>query len=382
MALAAVCLLLVGCDTGPAPSLFDPDAQSAPAPVIASIDPAGSALAGVDVLTFSGQNFSADPTRNLVYFNDTRGVVLEASPTQLKVQAPNLPSPDIQVRIAVLEAQDFSNSVSYTLDPAAERFSDIKGFEEPFAITSDAAGNIYVSLFSGGSSAGIKRIAPDGTRSDLVATTFKWDALTFGPDGLLYAARGVRAIFRLPEGGTQETIVISPSNADRLAALAFDTQGNLWVGGNASSVFRLAPDGSIEAFSFEANIRDLAVFGNSLYAVGSQNDTALVWRFPLNSDGTLGAAEVVLDVTAAFGADVFALAIATNGDVLIGTDGEDPVILIKPDGTAASLYPGVLDPIAISFAWGAGTSLYMTQGRTPDTEPDLVRIEARREGAR
>jgi len=375
-------LLVGGCDTGPAPSLYDPDAESAPAPVIDSIEPSGSALAGVDILTFTGQNFSANPSDNLVYFDDTRGEVLEASPTQLRVRPPNLPRPELQVRVAVLEAEDFSNSVSYRLDPAAERFSDIKGFEEPFAITSDAEGNIYVSLFSGGSSVGIKKIAPDGTRSDFVETTFKWDALAFGPDGLLYAARGVRAIFRLPEGGSQETIIISDSNADRLTALAFDAQGNLWVGGNAVSLFRLAPDGSVAAFPFQANVRDLAVFDGFLYAVGSQDGTSKVWRFPLNSDGTLGAAEEYFDVTAALGADALALAVATNGDVFVGTNADDPVIVIAPDRTAEVLYPDIMEPAAISFAWGAGTSLYMTQGVTSATTPDLIRIETRRQGAR
>ncbi len=372
----------LGCDTGPAPSLHDPDAQGNPDPVVSSIDPAGAALAGVDILTITGQNFATNTNDNLVFFDEERGEVIEATSTQLRVLPPNLPKPELGIRIAVLGAENFSNTTPYRLDAAAEPFGSIAGFEEPFALTTDADGNLYVSLLSDGRSAGILRMAPDGTRSIFVETTFKWDGIAFGPDGLLYTARGVRALFRFAEGEPQETWAVVPTTSERLSTLDFDDQGNVWTGGNSANLYRIAPDASIEAFPFEGNVRDLNVFSGSLYVAATQDDgTSKVWRLPI-TDAGLGTAEEYFDVTAQYGAEAFALAFATNGDLFIGTDASDPIVEVLADGTHAALYPGILQPAAVAFAWGSGTSLFMTQGQTNETNPDLVRIETRREGAR
>ena len=147
--------LITACDSGPAPSLYDPDRPSNADPIISSIEPSGFALAGVDIVTISGENFSSNPTDNLVYFDNTRADVLEAGLTQLRVRAPNTPGAELQIRVAILGAENFSNSSSYRLDAAAVDFASIAAFEEPFALTSDASGNLYVSLNSDNRSVGV-----------------------------------------------------------------------------------------------------------------------------------------------------------------------------------------------------------------------------------
>ncbi|GMQ81366.1 MAG: hypothetical protein BMS9Abin05_0797 [Rhodothermia bacterium] len=373
--------LITACDTGPAPSLYNPDRPSKADPVISSVEPSGSALAGVDIVTISGENFSSNLTENLVYFDNTRADVLEAGPTQLRVRAPNTPSAELQIRVAILGAENYSNSRSYRLDSAAEQFGSITSFEEPFALASDASGNLYVSLNSDNRSVGIVRMTPDGTRSSYIETTFKWDSMAFGSDGLLYTVRSVRAIFRFAEGGSQQVWAVLPDNSARLTAISFDDQGNLWAGGNNQNLYRVTPDKTILAFPFEANIRALAVFGSYLYAAATQDDASKIWRFQLSPVG-IGTAEEYYDVTGNFGAEAFALAFTTTGELFIGTDATDPVIVVFPDRLGQALYPGVLHPAAVSFAWGNTPSLYMTQGKTDTTTPNLIRINTRREGAR
>ena len=68
-------LALAACDTE-STSLYDPDEPLLPDPSVAEISPTGSALAGIDVLTITGQNFSETPENNLVYFGTVRGTVL------------------------------------------------------------------------------------------------------------------------------------------------------------------------------------------------------------------------------------------------------------------------------------------------------------------
>ncbi len=368
--------IMAGCDTGPAPSLYDPDLERAPDPIIASVDPEGAALAGVDIVTIVGQNFSGMASDNLVYFGDTRGELLEAAPTTLRVRPPNTPRPELELRVAVVGAENFSNAVHYRLEAAAEEFGKIAAFEEPFAITSDGEGNLYVSLFSDGRSVGVVRMAHDGTRSTYVESTFKWDALKFGPDGALYTARGVRAVFRFTEGSSQETWAVIQDSAVRIRALAFDGQGNLWAGGPNSSLFRIAPDKSIRQFAFEPDVSDLVVAGNTLYAAALDQGQSQAYRIAILPNGDLGTSEVLYD---AADARVHALAVAASGEVIVGTDAPDPLYVVQADGSADVLYPGILAPAAVSFAWGSGTTLFMTRGKTDSTTPNLIKANVRRE---
>ncbi|MBT8401746.1 MAG: IPT/TIG domain-containing protein, partial [Rhodothermia bacterium] len=199
----AVIVTVAACDTGPAESLWDPDATVGDPPVISAVEPPDVALAGVDIVTISGSNFATDPARVIVFFGGTRVTVMDASENQLTVRAPNEPSPEVVLRVAVIgnDAESFSNSWQLALLPAEEEFGGILDSENPFAIAADAEGNIYVSVFRAGRSEGIRRIALDESESEFSATTFQWNGLDFGADGLLYGARGVRAIFQFPGGG-------------------------------------------------------------------------------------------------------------------------------------------------------------------------------------
>lgn len=384
---AGLLILLTGCDTGPGASIYDPDLSAAPDPVIESVEPGGSALAGIDVLTITGSNFVADTARTLVYFGSARGELLEASTTQLRVRPPNVPG-DAPIRVVVLGAENFSNEVDYRLEPAVVSFGDLSSLEVPFGITSDADGNLYVSLVADRIPVGIKKITPEGERSDYFTSSFIWADLDFGPEPLLYGVRTVQAVFQLPEGGNQATWAVLPAG-NPLVAITFDGQGNAWVGGNTQNLYRITPDQTIQPFPFVADVRDLVVYDGFLYAAARQEGMSKVWRFPLTSDG-LGDAEVYFDVAQSVGANigVFALAFAQNGDLFVGTNAPDPVILVTPDRNGAPLYPGIISSPVQAFAWGPGSSLYMVRGVTTPTPPALpeppalFRLETRREGAR
>lgn len=109
-----VCGLLgTGCEKAPT-GLFDPDYEEGTPPEIASVEPADSAKAG-SIITIQGKNFASQPAANFVYFEATEGTVKEASPTELKVQVPDLVGDSVKVRIAVDQVEDFSNVVSYKL---------------------------------------------------------------------------------------------------------------------------------------------------------------------------------------------------------------------------------------------------------------------------
>lgn len=368
-------------------SLYDPDAPRNENPVIADVSPDGVVLAGVDQITISGQNFSTTPGDNAVVFDDGQGnsaagVILSASPTQLVVQVPNLPNPSLRVRVAVIGAQAYSNAVDVPLTPAFVSFGEIARTEVVYGITSDADGTLYASLENEGQSVGVVRFAPSGERTaePYFASTFPWAALARNGDQLV-GVRRVRALFELPEGGTQRVLVAYQPQSLLLVGVTTGPDGTVYTGGNTPTLFSRRPDGTTAETPFPSNIRALGSAGSTLYVVGaaSTDTPARLYTVAIASDGTLGTPQVLAPLPAPGNA----IAVAADGTVFVGLDrAVDPVATVSPNGDVSTLYPGVLQGPATSLAYAAGTQLYMVRGLADASTPDLLRIETRREGAR
>ena len=237
---AVLCSTLsIGCDSGTADSIYDPNRSNLPDPVINEISPAGSALAGVDVVTITGSNFSTEVSDNLVYFGSDPGEVLEATANELRVFAPNSPQFEFQLRAAVLGAENFSNSLPYRLDPPFIEFGDVRDYEDIFGIATDASGNLYASLVAFGLPVGIIQITPEGERSDFIDTPFPWIDIEFGPDKSLYGVRSVRAVFRSTEGGAFQVHGVIPNSSTRLTTIAIDANGRIWAAGDNSEIYSI-----------------------------------------------------------------------------------------------------------------------------------------------
>ncbi|MCY3488357.1 MAG: IPT/TIG domain-containing protein [Bacteroidetes bacterium] len=370
--------LLLGCDSGTAPSIYDPNRTSSPDPVIEDVIPEDRALAGVDIVTITGQNFSTQATDNLVYFGNARADVVEASSSQLRMVAPNSPQPELELRLAVIGAENFSNSVSYGLDFPFIEFGDVRDFEDIYGITTDPSGNLYASLVAFSLPVGIIRISPNGERSDFISSTFFWADLAFGADDYLYAVRFVRAVFRFQGGGTSpEVFAVIPNNAVRLSTVAIDSSNRIWAAGDNEEIYSISPDKTIQSYEFNADVQDIVLFGDFLYLAAIENGNSKIWRFRIDSNGALGAPEEVFDMTAFNGATAFALAFSAAGNLFVGTDATDPVVVVDPDGIGQSLYPGVLNQPARRLAWGTQRQLYAATNSTETVAAGIIRITTR-----
>ena len=385
-AVLALVLTFAACDSGDGSSLYDPDAARNAAPVIASVSPNGVVLAGVDVVTITGQNFSAQLADNVVVFDDAAGnsatgTVLSASATQIEVRVPNLPNAALRVRVAVIGAQDYSNAVAFPLTPAFVRFGEIGQTEVPFGLAADADGTVYVSLSNEGRSAGVARINPQGERdaSPYFASPFTWQALTRA-GGRLVGVRLVRAVFELPEAGTQTLISAFQPSSLSLSAVAGGPDGSVYTGGNATILFRTAPDGSTSETPFPSTVRALAFAAGTLYAVSgaAEGTPSRVYALAAGADGSLGAPSAVADLPV----NGNAIAVAADGTLFVGLDRiADPILVVSAGGATAPLYQGVLTGPVTALAYGAGSQLYMVRGASDGQAADILRIETRLNGA-
>ena len=370
--------LLVGCDSGTAPSIYDPNRSSLPDPVIEDVIPEDRALAGVDEVIIVGQHFSSQTTDNLVYFGEDRARVVEASSTQLRMVAPNSPQPELELRLVVIGAENFSNSVSYRLDPPFVEFGEVKDFEDVFGSATDRVGNVYVAMAAFGIPVGIIRVSPNGERSEYISSPFLWTDLDHGSGNDLYGVRSVRAVFRYQEGANNfEVFAVVPDNAVRLTSIAVDTNDHIWAVGNNKSIYSISPDKTVKNYEFDADIQDVALFDDFLYIAALQNKNSKIWRFKINSSDVLGTPEELIDMTAFNGSTAFALAFSVAGHLFVGTDATDPVVVVDPNGVGQLLYPGVLKQPARRFAWGVQEQLYAATNSTEMIAAGIIRITTR-----
>ena len=133
--------ILAGCEGDRQESLYNPNAPKGLTPEITTVSPIEGALAGVGEVTITGKNFSFNKDEVLVFFDAKRAQVLEATPTQLVVVAPNIFGDSIKIKIAVYKVELYSDIFLYKLIPAVDEIGKLMDDDVGFGIAVDVAGN-------------------------------------------------------------------------------------------------------------------------------------------------------------------------------------------------------------------------------------------------
>jgi hypothetical protein len=357
---------LGGCKEDAPTSLFNPNAPLGAQPAITSITPPSPGLAGVTILTITGANFSPTVSEDFVYFNDAPGTVLTASPTQLTVRPPVLVKDSIRIKIAVLGSSLFSDPpLLYRLDAAYKDVATIVNFGPPWGTAADPLGNLYVSIQGGG----IRKFNANdsGTVWAPSGGFTKISSLKIAKNDTLIGALGLRALLAITQGKSPAIYVSLPAGVV-LTDFDFDAQGNIWAAGKNTNVYRIAPNKSVKSYPLDASIRSVRFYNGYVYFAGKTNADSLekVLRYPLDASNDLGAQETYFNFsTSAFGAggqSVYAINFTSQGDLLLGTDYSDPIIVVHPDKSAEVFYPGIFTPTLHILAWGKGTELVAVKG--------------------
>lgn len=355
-------------------------------PILTSIIPNESGLAGVTEITITGDNFSADPDKNIVFFGALPAKILTASTTELKVLAPNLVKDSIEVKISVLGAEKFSNIELCKLNPAVSEYYPFQGFQKQYSVTTDAMGNVYFSLTEDGAGKGVWKISPDGVLSEFApkaGETFFTD-LKYHSDGYLIGVWGKQAIFKI-EAGIRTSVFVNTGNSDLIFnVFDFDKDKNIWAGGKGSKIVSVKPDKSFKLFDYEFNLSAIRIFNDYLYAISGEPNSQNIIRFPIISADSLGLAETIFQFSAnvEFGTIANSLTFATDGQMFIAisprvkdyTDPDDiidldpinPLMYVNSDGSYGTWYPNLIVSALSSVSWGTGNVMYVVRERYPE----------------
>lgn len=383
-------LLSFGCAEDETPPLSEKISDTAPTPVISDISPKVG-LGGITEFTITGKNFSVELNENTVYFGSTPGTILNASETQLVVLAPNVIQDSLPVKMNTLAAE-FSNSVIIDLKSAVREPYDFADFEQPYSITVDNIGNIYLSFVSDNAGQGVKKLTPDGELLDFApkgGETFYF-GLQYGPGDKLYGVRGVRALFTIEENTAPATYSVF-DNGTSMFDLDFDQDHNIWTAGKGGKIYRIPanPAGKQDwkSFDFEPEVFSVKVYDGYLYLATKQELTQDIYRMKIISADSLGAPEVYFAFSANYPMTVTvnAITFASDGQLLIGTNDINPIKYVNPDGSFGDLYDGVLTPDVISFSWGMGNELFITRARFSgdgiETTQTILAVNMQKKGA-
>jgi hypothetical protein len=294
----------------------------------------------------------------------------------------------VKVKIAVAGADLFSSTYTYSLGlPAENKFGNLGANDEVASLDCDTAGNVYASMLNSGLGVGVWKFAPDGTKgvaaySNAFSTSVgSWKGMKFGPGGAIYCVAARAIIFRIPAGGGNAAVWTSGSGLSNLNDLDFDANGNMWTSGTAAtSIFRVKQDKSVQAFAFVGTVRSVRVYNGYLYVGGRRDTLEKVWRFPITGDN-LGTEEEYFSLSGYYGqtaSGIYGLAFDTNGNLYVGTDASDGIVLVNSSKQGSAYYPGILSAASVYLTWGKGSNLFQGRGGTTKT---IVRINTQKTSA-
>lgn len=297
-------------------------------------------ITGTRLLTGAGQN---DLPR--VFFGDSEGAVdllrrdrlLARVPDgaisgDLRLRHPNGDSNAVFANVAVPMAEDLHMVSNPAVDTDGNLFAMISGPRGTQVPTS------------------ILRIGRDLQARPFVRELLNVSALAMGPDGYLYASsRAEGTVYRISPEGAVSSFAEGMGIA---TGLAFDHEGNLYVGDRSGTIFRLGPHGrhnTAEIFVFATLEPSVAA-----YHLAFRNDGVLLVTAPTTSssqsihaidpDGSVGTFYRGLGRPQG-------MALSAAGDVFVAASlhGRRGIVRIAADGSTADLAVSGNDLVGLCF---------------------------------
>lgn len=418
--IASLVVCFAACEYDGPEAVWQPDEQGTAKPVISSIEPADSAVAGDFTITLVGENFSDVLSENIVtvsvvknfyavangtggtIYDVTQANIKEASPTSLLISRPAIIGDSLLIKCAVRNAYQIETYPSpYKLTAVSKEYTRLATGESINAMAMDNQGNMYIYL----ANKIIDIVSTDGERTQYsdagIAAVVD---MKMGPGGNLYVTRNRNSgLYNIAPDGTSEKIDDFP---DKISYFDFDENGNIIAAGRESNLIIRNPDGLYKTVGDyeEFEVTCLRYFNGYVYVFanyrGDLTDVPVVaiWRskiisasgdIPLDAE----AKELVLDWSQAGDdfsdsqiKDMAFSSIESGGDLFITTDNGtvdgdtsiDPILMIHQDGSMEPLYKGgMLDPGSDKVIWDSAQAMYYYNS----VNGNVMKLGMKRDGA-
>lgn len=364
-------------------SLYDPDIEFNPDPVINSITPEEGYLAGVDSIIIHGENFSTEEDGNLVFFDGQAGIVLSATETELGVRPAQVIGDNIEVKVSSLGALNFSNTVTYKLDKVIYPIPGYNQIHHTTGLTKNAAGDIIFSLQDDkGVNQGVKVWRTTDVVEDYLPSKSNWVAMKVGPDGLLYAVRNIYAVYRENAGDIDNSPYAIGNTTEIYRNLDFGSDNYLWVVGNNKNIIRVdISDASIERFPFTADLRAVRYFDGKLYVGGVVGGNEQIWSFDVVNN-QLQNKTLVVEIDKAQNPNLLIqeITFSEDGAMYIGANTGSGIYTWTEEDGLKAMYEGLVKPTGFSFTWVESFLVASITAQDQTTRHPL-KIDTRKEGA-
>jgi len=372
-------LLIAGCEYDHPKAVWDPNEALGDIISVTSIEPAGRAVAGVQTIKITGQNFSADPGKNQVYFGGAKTTVRSSSPTELIVNRPNSYGDSLIVNVLVDRAYILGRFSPYGVAQVARLYGNLPSKNIVQMIDLDAQESIYALK----NDKSVIKIPSNESPEVFGSRDFRGNAsdLKVGPGGQVFIKQFSHTnLYVIPaEGGVT---VKYGSFAKQGSFIDFDENNNCYTVGKNSGVSVLKPDLTSAAVG---DYEDLdATWIKACYGFIYVSDAAGIYRSQiLGPDGSLGGKERIFNLLLVPGYDTSAIlsfAIAQSGNLYVATDNAVPLLMVSTDGAVQPFYQEIIIPNSGQLVWGNGNYAYINMTEVNATN-DIFRIDMAEQGA-
>lgn len=228
----------------------------------------------------------------------------------------------------------------YEFTPGGVRSTFASGFNNPFGLAFDRAGNLFVANLYGNS---ISEITPGGATSIFASGLNNPTDLAFDSAGNLFVSDwGTGNIYKFTPGGARSTFASLSSKPE---GLAFDSAGNLYVANQQGVIYdtitKITPLGVQSTFAVGLNSPDGLAFDR----VGD--------LFVANQGGNTITKITPTGATSTFASGLHnpqALAFDNAGDLFVSDLNSGNIYEFTPDGAAKSTFASGL-PAAEGLAF-------------------------------
>jgi hypothetical protein len=364
---AILCFIFInGCEMDVAGPIWDKPYTVPPTPTITSVVPA-QAAAGVLTITINGEDFASAPGFNSVYFDNISSEVISSTSSSIVVRRPNLVTDSAVIKVVSSQANSAVKYFPYKVEQVMERYGNFDENITLSVIAVDNQENVYV--IEGNN---VHKVSLDGTKSVFAtANRSSYDAI-LGLDGNLYLLGNNRAVDKVNLSTGQVTRWTQMPSGKNVRYGDFDDHGNFYAGGNKTDLVVVGTNLSAKpASGYYAGFDILAVraYTNYVYVVAKNTayvDTAKIFRHQIDTSGSLGAQELVLDMRTSGDLSlrtIKGISFSTAGIMHLATDAVNPIVTYNPaNGNIDYLYKEILRPYCKSFYWGTGNFIYMING--------------------